>query len=187
MVDAEYEKQRIAYEAEAEEIQEYNREVMAKFQKERRKLMDEFKEKNKDVLANMSKYRADATTLYRNFQMSGFGVYNCDRRLEIANPKVIAHSDIKLITNKKAEYYSLYVLDFTNNTMISYYPNVPIKYDADSRTALLFFDKEGKSIGAISADEFELATLRPKNKIELNVLAAKNTSIGKLSKMLASN
>ena len=86
--------------------------------------------------------------LYRCFEVSGFGIYNCDHGFDFPTKSAI----IKLMDDKKQEYKcsTYYMLYLNRNSMMQYSPGAPVRYNPQGQNVLCGVTSEGELVRASS-------------------------------------
>ena len=89
----------------------------------------------------------------RNFQMSEFGVWNCDYARDLTNARVLA---VKFVdaAGKSTSFQTVFLVDRDRNMVISYTGKIPnVRYDTEANNMLWAVSNDGLSVSFVSVDQ----------------------------------
>jgi hypothetical protein len=143
---------------------------------------------NKVIVANEIKTQGFSSGIVRSFQMSGFGIYNCDQVRRLKSP-VVTTLYFKDSSGNIAHASSSYVLTSSINGVLSYDTDpekgkASVAFDKVGRNALFEIIGNGK-VGIISSDAFENIDRNKKSQTaQVEILNASDLNISELRKRL---
>jgi Leucine-rich repeat (LRR) protein len=143
-------------------------------------------ERRRFIEANNTR-KADSGTIMRSFAMDGFGVWNCDRIQRMKTPERLIAKFINE-QNKTITPSKIYILDETDNGVLTYNGNETINYDASSKNAIITFFSNSNSIGYIKSVDFQRVTAKRTSvkTVPIKLISNKKLSVEELRKLVSS-
>lgn len=155
--------------------------AMTEYEKE----IEKIQEANRGLIAKNNKQKASLTTVKRSFMLEGFGVWNCDR-IGVAEEPIFVKAIFKDADGAIYNPKNVMVIDETDNGVITFLGG-DISMDKGNNNAIVV-TTDGDKIGFIRSRDVGLLQLknRVKTVIPLTYISTKDVSIAELKTMIQS-
>ncbi len=154
---------------------------MSTFETRYKQYQEVIEEYRKQSLNDIKGYAATEAAVVRSFELSSFGIFNCDIRRRMEDPTPLLAS-FESDSGEVLEPTRLYVMDQTNNGMLSFLEGDRMFYDAKSQNSLIAILPEDR-IGVIAKSDFKDSDLNlAGSTAKMKIYDMKQTTIEELRK-----